>query len=89
MKTSQDSDKDKDINKLNTFYFFPNNDGVNNKENENNNSQNKKLYVNNNYYINGKYSKIYERFYHYKTVYKEKPNKFFYNLIIQRDDIIL
>ena len=89
VKTSQDSDRDKDINKLNTFYYFPKNDGINNKENENNNSQNKKLYVNNNYYINGKYSKIYERFYDYKTVYKEKPNKFFYNLIIQRDDIIL
>ena len=43
----------------------------------------------NDYYINGKHSKIYERFYNNKTFYREKTSKLYENLIMQRDDIIL
>ena len=65
----------------------------NNKENiENNKTQiindNIKFDIND-YYINGKHSKIYERFYNNKTFYREKTSKLYENLIMQRDDIIL
>ena len=65
----------------------------NNKENiEENKSQiindNIKLDIND-YYINGKHSKIYERFYNDKTFFREKTSKLYENLIMQRDDIIL
>ena len=65
----------------------------NNKENiEDNKTQiindNIKFDIND-YYINGKHSKIYERFYNNKTFYREKTSKLYENLIIQRDDIIL
>ena len=43
----------------------------------------------NDYYINGKHSKIYERFYNNKTFFREKTSKLYENLIMQRDDIIL
>ena len=83
LKTNQDSDKD--LNKINKKEHCLTNDT--NKENENDNNNNKKLYAND-YYINGKYSRIYERFYNNKTFNKEKRTKFFDNLIIQRDNII-
>jgi hypothetical protein len=58
--------------------------------NENSKFENKnKKWDVNDYYINGKNSKIYERFTNYKTFYKERPTKFFENLIIQRDDLII
>ena len=65
----------------------------NNKENiEDNKTQiindNIKFDIND-YYINGKHSKIYERFYNNKTFYREKTSKLYENLIMQRDDIIL
>ena len=65
----------------------------NNKENI---EENKTQIINDNikfdindYYINGKHSKIYERFYNNKTFYREKTSKLYENLIMQRDDIIL
>ena len=78
---------DNDIIKLSKTQCPTSND---NKENEDNNktTKNKNLDVND-YYINGKYSKIYERFCNNKTNYKERSTKLFENLIIQRDDIIL
>ena len=74
-----------------TFSRFSTNE--NNKENiEENKNQisidNIKFDIND-YYINGKYSKIYERFYKNKKFYREKASKLYENLIIQRDDIIL
>ena len=65
----------------------------NNKENIDNNKKlisndNKKLDIND-YYINSKNSKIYERYYNNKTFFREKTTKYYENLIIQRDDIIL
>ena len=39
--------------------------------------------------INSKNSKIYERYYNNKTFFREKTTKYYENLIIQRDDIIL
>ena len=59
----------------------------NDKENENIN-YNKKFYAND-YCINIKNSRIYKRFYNKKDFSKDKSTKYFENLIIQRDNIIL
>ena len=83
IKTNKDSDKQ--LIKFSNIYY-PIYD--NNKENEDTNITNKKFDINN-YSINSKFSKIYERLYDYKAFNKEKIIKFFDNLIIQRDDIIL
>ena len=83
IKTNKDSDKQ--LIKFSNIYY-PIYD--NNKESEDTNITNKKFDINN-YSINSKFSKIYERLYDYKAFNKEKIIKFFDNLIIQRDDIIL
>ena len=81
-------DLDNDIIKLSKTQWSTSNDNKENEDNNKNINKNKKLDVND-YYINGKYSKIYERFYNNKANYKESSTKLFENLIIQRDDFIL
>ena len=87
IKTRHDSEKDLQKFIYNCYYT---NDSS--KENEYNNLINKNIYVND-YYINGKYSRIYERFYNNKNIpnnnNKERKHKSFENLIIQRDNLIL
>ena len=84
-KNETDNNIFKSYSRLNT--------NENNKENIDNNKKlisndNKKLDIND-YYINSKNSKIYERYYNNKTFFREKTTKYYENLIIQRDDIIL